>query len=478
MKKLSLLSFLLIIISYTTSFAQDWKTQDICPVSIAAMHPDTTPGTNWTYPTIFNWYYETTGTPGVNSGTVGAMFFSNNYYLNRWSSTLIYRYNGGWGGPSSFLDSVSYVGSIRDLTTDGKYLYGGAAASTVYKLNADGSTAGTITLGSPAVARAIAYTPDEKGFYVCNFSDNIILCDATTGAVIRTLTGTSSIAGKYGMAYSNIPGDVPALWVWGQGTLADPYNILTKVNPTTGATIATYRFGPLPVISGATSPSGISGGAEVCVINDAYVLLLNYQNYALIGYKLASTVPVELTSFKANIVNKNVSLSWSTATEINNLGFEIQRKAGDNNWSVIAFRKGNGTTTNINNYSFIDNISGLDANKISYRLKQVDFNGQSQFSPVVLVDNIIPLNFNVSQNYPNPFNPSTLIKYQLPQNSFVSLKIYNSVGQEVAALVNGMVTAGIHEVQFNASNLSSGVYYYKIIAGENLVQTRKMVLMK
>jgi hypothetical protein len=108
----------------------------------------------------------------------------------------------------------------------------------------------------------------------------------------------------------------------------------------------------------------------------------------------------------------------------------------------------------------------------------VDFNGQYQFSPVVLVDNTIPVNYNVSQNFPNPFNPSTIIKYQIPQNSFVNLKVYNSLGQEAATLVNGMVNAGTYEVQFNASNLSSGVYYYVIKAGNNFVQTRKMILMK
>ncbi len=190
------------------------------------------------------------------------------------------------------------------------------------------------------------------------------------------------------------------------------------------------------------------------------------------------TSPVELTSFTTNTSIGKVTLSWRTATEINNRGFEIQRTTDNNNWIVIAFKNGNGTTTNPNNYSFTDNISDLNVNKLSYRLRQVDFNGQSQYSPVVLVDNIIPVNYGVSQNFPNPFNPSTIIKYQIPQNSLVSLKVYNSLGQEVATLVNGMVNAGSYEVQLNSSNLSSGVYYYVIKAGENFVQTKKMILMK
>jgi photosystem II stability/assembly factor-like uncharacterized protein len=194
--------------------------------------------------------------------------------------------------------------------------------------------------------------------------------------------------------------------------------------------------------------------------------------------KFSGTLPVELTSFTANSTMGNITLSWRTATEINNRGFEIQRKIDDNIWMTLAFKNGNGTTTNPNNYSFTDNISSLKANKLSYRLKQVDFNGQPQFSNIVNITNIIPENYTVSQNFPNPFNPSTIIKYQIPQNSFVNLRVFNSLGQEVATLVNGMVNAGTYEAQFNASNLSSGVYYYVIKAGDNFVQSKKMILIK
>ncbi|MDR3665285.1 MAG: T9SS type A sorting domain-containing protein [Ignavibacteriaceae bacterium] len=191
-----------------------------------------------------------------------------------------------------------------------------------------------------------------------------------------------------------------------------------------------------------------------------------------------ATNPVELTSFTASPSLGQVTLNWRTATENNNRGYEIQRKVDGNNWIVLGFKNGNGTTTNTNNYSFTDNISGLNAKTLSYRLRQLDFNGQSQYSPVVLVDNLIPENYSVSQNFPNPFNPTTIIKYQVPQNSYITLKVYNSLGQEVAALVNGMVNAGSYEVQFQSSGLSSGVYYYVIKAGENFVQTKKMMLLK
>ena len=93
-------------------------------------------------------------------------------------------------------------------------------------------------------------------------------------------------------------------------------------------------------------------------------------------------------------------------------------------------------------------------------------------------NNLTPKDYSVSQNFPNPFNPSTIIKYQVPQISFVSLKVYNSLGQEIATLVNGMINAGTHDVQFNASNLSSGIYFYVIKAGNSFVQTKKMIVIK
>ena len=92
--------------------------------------------------------------------------------------------------------------------------------------------------------------------------------------------------------------------------------------------------------------------------------------------------------------------------------------------------------------------------------------------------NIIPAKFSLDQNYPNPFNPSTKIQYNLHENSFVSLKVYNAIGQEVATLVNDVVPAGLHEILFDASGLNSGVYFYTLKAGNNFVQTRKMILIK
>jgi photosystem II stability/assembly factor-like uncharacterized protein len=185
-------------------------------------------------------------------------------------------------------------------------------------------------------------------------------------------------------------------------------------------------------------------------------------------------VPVELTSFSASAVNDRVVLNWSTATETNNRGFEIQRSANGSDFITVAFVNGAGTTTETQNYSYSDLVS---AGKYSYRLKQVDFNGAYEYSNVAEVEFGADLNYALEQNYPNPFNPSTKITYVTKDQGFVSLKIYNILGNEVAELINGEVEAGNHEVTFDASGLSSGVYFYTLTTG-NFTATKKMMMMK
>ncbi len=135
-----------------------------------------------------------------------------------------------------------------------------------------------------------------------------------------------------------------------------------------------------------------------------------------------------------------------------------------------------------NNYSFSDDLTNLNASNLSYRLKQIDIDGNYKYSNIVNVVNSVPDNFALYQNYPNPFNPSTIIKYQIPKEDFVSLKVYNSLGQVVANPVNGIVNAGVHQLNFNASNLSSGIYYYVLRVGQldnsKFVKTAKMMLIK
>ena len=190
----------------------------------------------------------------------------------------------------------------------------------------------------------------------------------------------------------------------------------------------------------------------------------------------STIVPVELTSFNAILNNNIVNLSWTTATEVNNLGFEIQRKLDKQEWITIGFKDGNGTTTEPKNYLYNDNISDLKKANLFYRLKQIDYNGEFVYSDEIEVANF-PDIYSLEQNYPNPFNPRTVIKFNLANAGFTLIKIYDVLGKEVATILNGELEAGPHQVSFDASNLPSGAYVYTLTSG-SFTETRKMMFLK
>ena len=193
-----------------------------------------------------------------------------------------------------------------------------------------------------------------------------------------------------------------------------------------------------------------------------------------------STIPVELTSFAAQSDKNNVTILWSTATETNNSGFQIERKlSGTSDWKTVSFVSGKGTTTERNSYSYSD--KGLAVGKYSYRLKQVDFDGTFEYSSIIETDVTTPDKYALYQNYPNPFNPATTIEYSLPEKANVTISIYSAIGELVMTLVNGTVEAGYQRANFNASGLTSGTYIYQIKAvGSDRIftDTKKMILLK
>jgi hypothetical protein len=190
-------------------------------------------------------------------------------------------------------------------------------------------------------------------------------------------------------------------------------------------------------------------------------------------------VPVELTSFSASVSFEGVLLNWSTATETNNLGFDIERKT-NNKWARIGFVEGAGSTIDPIDYSFVDNdkING----SVNYRLKQIDYDGTIEYSKVVevTIENTIS-EYCLEQNYPNPFNPTTKIEFNIPTNVMtsrdLSLRIYDVLGNEIKILLNEKTDGGKYIVDFNAGDLPSGIYFYKIQAGD-FSQTRKMMMLK
>jgi len=193
---------------------------------------------------------------------------------------------------------------------------------------------------------------------------------------------------------------------------------------------------------------------------------------------LTDIVPVEMLTFTASVRNSEIQLLWTTASELNNRGFEIERSFGDqNNFVTVGFVDGKGNSTELNYYSFTDNPQLSGVNQIYYRLKQVDFDGTFSYSEIASVSYDVPADFVLNQNYPNPFNPSTTISYFVPKESFVSIKVYDFLGREVTTLVNEMKSTGSYELSFDASILPSGTYLCTMTAN-GFSNTTKMVLLK
>ncbi len=264
------------------------------------------------------------------------------------------------------------------------------------------------------------------------------------------------------------------------------------VNPTTGYVVGGWdesRVYGNRLIIFKTIDGGLTWTEQVC--QDTLPLFaVNFIDF-LTGWAVGANgiilhttnggvVPVELTSFTASANGKDVTLSWSTVTELNNQGFEVQRKFGSNDFVTVGSVKGHGTATSPNNYTYVDKL--MNAGKYFYRLKQIDYGGKYEYSQTVEV-NWSPLTtYKLEQNYPNPFNPTTRIHYSIPSNvksemSNVTLKVYDVLGNEMATLVNEEKDAGNYEVEWNAEKLSSGVYFYQLKAG-SFIDTRKMILLR
>ncbi|WP_337873519.1 T9SS type A sorting domain-containing protein [Ignavibacterium sp.] len=274
-----------------------------------------------------------------------------------------------------------------------------------------------------------------------------------------------------------------------------------------------FRFGELPFTGTKTHnfwfrqdlgvtihwdlPNGVTGllqdtfGGGGISVNmsgqDSFYVQYNFIDELNMILYYDNVIPVEFTSFTASVLQneKAVQLDWITATETNNSGFEIERQVGSKqsavgNREIIGFVPGFGTTTEPKSYSFID--ENVSTGIYKYRLKQIDFDGSFEYSNEIEVEvDFTPKEFVLYQNYPNPFNPTTKIKYTIPDVgsglALTLLKVYDILGNEVVTLVNDYKPAGSYEVEFNASNLSSGIYFYKLQAG-SLVGTRKMILIK
>ena len=198
----------------------------------------------------------------------------------------------------------------------------------------------------------------------------------------------------------------------------------------------------------------------------------------VVTYVVEAPLPVEMTSFTSHVNGRNILLEWTTSSELNNSRFEIERSI-NNDWTKIGEVSGKGTVTVPSDYSYSDR--GLNSGTYNYRLKQIDFNGNFAYhnlSNEVVIG--IPAGFELNQNYPNPFNPGTKIDYSIANDGKVKFTIYDAMGKVVKRLIDNNQTAGYYTIDFNASGLASGIYYYRLeVNGQiNFADTRKMLLLK
>ena len=207
-----------------------------------------------------------------------------------------------------------------------------------------------------------------------------------------------------------------------------------------------------------------------------------------VGFSSVGALPVEITTFIATVTNDNIQLNWVTVTEVDNYGFYVERNSVSLNgtgkrfleslcnWVQIGFVNGHGNSNSPKEYSFVDKsvFPGL----YQYRLKQVDTDGGFIYSKVIEVRfDYTPKDYKLEQNYPNPFNPITIISYSIPTASNVTLKVFDVLGNFIATLVDQKQVAGSYKINFDGSELSNGVYIYKIQTG-NFIAVKKMSLLK
>jgi len=367
----------------------------------------------------------------------------------------------------SFTQGNSDAWGWRDLCNDGTFLY----ASVTNMVEQIDPATGLVVGSFPGVNtpnRALAYDPATDHFWTASFTSDLWEFDRT-GAIINQFPSAVSM---YGAAWDNYSPGGPYLWAHG-----DPTSSILQIDPVTG-TLTGLSY----VVSALGADGGMSISADDLVPGKLVAVCLSQEGPPdlVIVVELGDyIIPVELASFTASVNEKVVTLNWVTASEINNSGFQVERKS-TGEYETIGFVPGFGTTTETKSYSFSD--ANLNVGTYSYRLKQIDFDGTSEYSDVVEVDVTVPDVFALEQNYPNPFNPSTQIDFSLAADSKVTLNVFSLLGEKVATIVNSNLAAGSHQVDFNAANLNSGVYFYRIeaigIDGTNFTNVKKMILTK
>jgi photosystem II stability/assembly factor-like uncharacterized protein len=333
---------------------------------------------------------------------------------------------------------------------------GFVAGSRVLKTTNGGVSWITSEINSGIIINAVSFSDENHGAMAGNTGEGSIIFLTTNGGVSWEYDFFSS-QDMYGIYRSGI-NDIFAAGGGknGEGSRGEIHHSTDGGNTWTLQYISVHRFFGLSFLN---SQYGYVVGEEGTIL-----------------WTNNGGVPVELISFTASVNDKDILLTWETATEINNKGFEVERKSSGSEYKPINFIPGNGTTTDPKIYQYMD--KNVFAGIYTYRLKQVDFDGNFAYSNEIKVNmNTVPDKFTLHQSYPNPFNPVTRIKFEIPSKQMVELKVYDLLGREAAVLTKEELSPGIYERDWDASGYSSGIYYYRITAG-TFNETRKMILVK
>lgn len=304
------------------------------------------------------------------------------------------------------------------------------------------------------------------------------------------------------------------------GCLESSNRVWFKLTPTANGTLTLSYTGAISGATGilysaanlsATLPTELtlvtcgSNSLSVTSGQDYYLAVYNGATIppnSPIDIRIQSDVPlpVELTSFTANLNGNGVLLQWETETEVNNYGFEVERNVSysdqnDNIWEKISFLPGHGNSNSPKYYEFMDEINDFDFNSnvisISYRLKQIDLDGKFEYSKSnveisadllsSIKNSTLSKEYKLNQNYPNPFNPTTVINFSIPVDSFVELNVFDVLGNKIKTLISDNRPSGNYSVEFdtslNGKTIPSGIYYYRLKSG-NFTQTKKMIILK
>lgn len=460
-------------------------------------------------------FFTSAGTPKlIATGTSGSSFF---VYANNTNSVLA-DYNGtdATGGATGLVfgtannsTNETFINSLRTTiyTTNGMIPPGTYASVTINGAGIIVTMGGNVTIGTLTLTDGIIELGANNlivSTMVGGSSSAFIRTNGSGKLTINNVGNTNvvfpvGLTTVYPLSITN-NGTVDNFSVNVQGTIDNPtldntqavqlqWNITEEVAGGSDA-ILSFRWTTaqegVNVNHGVIAVGHYTGGSYTGVSCDPVVeltptIFLVTTNIGVTSFSPfivgnQAVMPVELASFTSSVNANNVKLNWSTVSEENNSGFDIERKNVTGEWSKISNVAGNGTSNTAHSYTFED--KNLTSGKYNYRLKQIDFNGNYkyyQLSNEVIVGT--PTKYALSQNYPNPFNPTTTINYELPKDNFVTLKIYDMMGREVASLVNNTQLAGFYTVKFDASKLSSGIYFYKLQAND-FTATKKLMLVK